>query len=243
MDPMQRMLLLTTYEALEMAGYRPAGSLSTSPSRISTYIGQATDDWRQNNESSERGIDVYHIPGIARAFYPGRSNYHFKWEGGSYSVDSACASSSTAVHLAYSSLLSRECDTAIAGGANLLTSPAIYAGLSRGNFLSKTGNCKAFEEDADGYCRGEGVGIVVLKRLEDALAENDNILAVINGSGRNYSAGSASITQPSALAQQKLFQDVLRRSGVEPLDIGYVVSNSHPLRGNIHRPECSSRTS
>ena len=222
MDPMQRMLLLTTYEAMEMSGYSPGGSLSTNPTRISTYIGQSTDDWRQNNECSGQGIDVYYIPGIARAFYPGRLNYHFKWEGGSYSLDAACASSSTAVHLACSSLLSRECDTAVAGGANVITSPAIYAGLSRGKFLSETGNCKAFGDDADGYCRAEGVGVVVLKRLEDALSENDNILAVINGSGRNYSADAASITRPCASAQQKLYKHVLRKSGVDPLDIGYV---------------------
>ena len=222
MDPMQRMLLMTTYEAMEMAGYQSGGSLSTHPTRIATYIGQATDDWRNNNECHDQGIDVYYIPGIARAFYPGRLNYHFKWEGGSYSLDAACASSSTAVHLACCSLLSRECDTAIAGGANTLTSPASYVGLSQGSFLSETGNCKTFRDDADGYCRAEGVGVVVLKRLEDALAENDNILAVINGSGRTYSADAASITQPCVSSQQKLYRHVLHKSGVNPLDIDYV---------------------
>lgn len=222
MDPQQRMLLMTTYEAMAMAGYSPGGSLSTVPTRISTYIGQATDDWRSNNQSSGQGIDVYYIPGTARAFHAGRLNYHFKWEGGSYNLDAACSSSSTAVHLACSSLLSRECDTAIAGGANILTSPPMFVGLSRAKFLSETGNCKPFRDDADGYCRAEGVGVVVLKRLEDALAENDNILAVINGSGRSYSADAVSITKPCASAQQKLYKHVLRQSGVDPLDIGYV---------------------
>ena len=220
MDPMQRLLLLATYEAMEMAGYSPDGALSTNRKRIATYIGQATDDWRQNDEC--QGIDAYYIPGVARAFYPGRLNYHFKWEGGAYSLDAACASSSTAVHLACSALLSRECDTAVAGGANALSAPAIFTALSRGGFLSKTGNCKPFRDDADGYCRGEGAGVVILKRLEDAVAENDNVLAVINGSGRNYSADAASITQPFAPNQKKLYQDVLRKSGVDPHDIGYV---------------------
>lgn len=220
MDPMQRLLLMTTLEAMEMAGYSPGGSLSTDRKRIATYIGQATDDWRQNNEC--QGIDAYYIPGVARVFYPGRLNYHFKWEGGAYSLDAACSSSSTAVHLACSALLSRECDTAVAGGANSLTAPALYAGLSQGSFLSKTGNCKTFRDDADGYCRGEGTGVVVLKRLEDAVAENDEILAVVNGSGRSYSADAVSITQPFAPAQQKLYEHVLRKSGVDPLDIGYV---------------------
>lgn len=220
MDPIQRLLLMTTYEAMEAAGYNPGASLSTDQNRISTYFGQATDDWRSNNEVA--GIGAYYVPGGARAFYPGRLNYHFKWGGGSYSLDAACASSSTAVHLACSALLSRECDTAIAGGGNILTLPALYAGLSQGGFLSKTGNCKAFREDADGYCRGEGVGVVVLKRLEDALAENDNVLAVINGSGRNYSSDTASITFPSPTAQVQLYKHILRSSGVDPLDIGYV---------------------
>ena len=220
MDPLQRMLLMTTYEAMAMAGYSSGESPSLDTKRIATYIGQATDDWRQNSEC--HGIDVYNIPGGARAFYPGRLNYHFKWEGGSYSLDSACASSSTAVSLACSALLSRECDAAVAGGGNLLSAPAIFAGLSRGGFLSKTGNCKPFRDDADGYCRGEGIGVVVLKRLEDALAENDNIQAVINGSGRSYSADAVSITQPYSPAQRKLYEQVLRKAGVDPLDIGYV---------------------
>ena len=220
MDPVQRLLLITTYEALEMSGYNMNGSLSTDTKRIATYIGQATDDWRSNNESS--GIDIYFIPGIARAFYPGRLNFHFKWEGGSYSLDSACASSSTAVTSACSALLSRECDTAVAGGGNLLTLPAMFAGLSRGGFLSKTGNCKTFRDDADGYCRGEGVGMVVLKRLEDALAENDNIHAVINGYARTHSAGAASITHPHVESQCKIYKKIFQKSGVDPQDIGYV---------------------
>lgn len=222
MDPMQRMLLMTTYEALEMAGYNPEGGLSTTPARISTFFGQTTDDWRGNNESSDKGIDVYYVQGTTRAFHPSRLNYHFKWEGGSYSLDAACASSSTAVHMACSSLLSRESDTAIAGGANSLTAPALFAALSRSKFLSTTGNCKPFAEDADGYCRAEASGVVILKRLEDALAENDNILAVINGSGRNYSTDTPSITQPSAPAQQKLYKHILRKAGIDPLDVGYI---------------------
>ena len=220
MDPMQRLLLMTTYEALEMAGYNLKGSRSTDASRVATYIGQCTDDWRANNES--QGIDVHFIPGIARAFYPGKINHHFKWEGGAYSLDSACSSSSTAVALACTALLSRECDTAIAGGANLLSGPSIFAGLSRGGFLSKTGGCKTFRDDADGYCRGEGAGVVVLKRLEDALAENDNVQAVINGYARTQSADTVSITQPNVQSQRKIYQKVFQTSAIDPHDIGYM---------------------
>ena len=171
MDPLQRLILMSSYEALEMAGYGQH-SPSTASKRVSTYIGQVTDDWRCINEC--QGIDIYYIPGITRAFSSGRINYHFKWEGASYNLDAACASSSTAISLACSALLARSCDTAVAGGGSILAAPRDFAGLSKGGFLSPTGNCKTFQDSADGYCRGEGVGIVVLKRLEDAVAENDS---------------------------------------------------------------------
>lgn len=176
-DPFQRLILMSSYEALEMAGYGQH-SLSTASKRVSTYIGQATDDWRRINE--QQGIDIYYIPGLTRAFSSGRINYHFKWEGASYNLDTACASSSTAISLACSALLARDCDTALAGGGSILAAPQEFAGLSKGGFLSPTGNCKPFQDSADGYCRGEGVGVVVLKRLEDAIAGNDSKCYVQN---------------------------------------------------------------
>lgn len=220
MDPQQRLLLLTTFEAMENAGYTPSGSNSTEAKRIATYMAQVTDDWRSVNEC--QGIDVYYIPGITRAFTPGRLNYHFKWKGASHSIDSACSGSATAVQLAASALLSRECDTAVAGGVSILAAPGVWSGLSYGGFLSPTGNCKTFREDADGYCRGEAAGVVVLKRLEDAAADNDNILAVISASSRTYSAHAASITQPHAETQVDLYKRVLRDAGLKATEIGYV---------------------
>ena len=220
MDPLQRLLLMVTYEALEMAGYSQEGGLLTDSKRVATYIGQVTDDWRDINES--QGIDIYYIPGVARAFTAGRLNYNFKWEGGSYSLDSACASSSAAVTLACSALLAGECDTAVAGGGSILLSPAGFAGLSRGGFLSATGNCKTFRNDADGYCRGEGIGTVILKRFQDAVADNDNILALIKGYAKTYSADTASMTHPHIASQAQLYSQVLQRASVKPEEINYV---------------------
>ena len=220
MDPLQRLLLMASYEAMEMAGYAPDGSASTNTKRIATYMAQTTDDWRSVNECS--GVDIYYIPGIARAFTPGRLNYHFKWEGAAHSIDAACAGGTTSVALACAALLARECDTAVAGGGSILTAPGVWSGLSRGGFLSPTGNCKTLRDDADGYCRGEGVGVVVLKRLEDAIADNDNIQAVIDSSARTYSADAVSITQPHAESQAKLYRRVLQEANVDPLDVGYV---------------------
>lgn len=219
-DPQQRLLLLTTYEALEMAGYQPNATPSTSTRRIGSYIGQTSDDYREVNAS--QNIDTFFITGGIRAFGPGRLNYHFGWEGPSYSVDTACSSSAASIQLACSALLARECDMAIGGGANLLTSPDLFAGLSRGSFLSKTGGCKTFDDNADGYVRADAVGIVVLKRLADAHADRDNILAIVKGATTNHSAEAVSITHPHAGTQERLFRAVLGKAGLCPQDIDYV---------------------
>ncbi|KAL4940586.1 hypothetical protein BDV06DRAFT_223961 [Aspergillus oleicola] len=220
MSPLQRLLLMSSYEALQMAGYSSNGSLATQSQRIATYFGQAADEWKDGTRVA--GIDLYYVPGLQRGFTPGRLNYHFKWEGASYSVDSACASSASAIGLACSALLSRECDTALAGGVNSVTSPEVYSGLSKGGFLSPTGGCKTFQDAADGYCRGEAVGVLVLKRLEDAMHDNDNVLAIVRGHGRNHSAHASSITHPHAGTQVRLYNDVLQKAGVQPNEIGFV---------------------
>jgi iterative type I PKS product template protein len=218
-DPQQRLMLLTTYEALEMAGYQPNTTPSTNTRRIGSWIGQTSDDYREVNAS--QNIDTYFITGGIRAFGPGRLNYHFGWEGPSYSVDTACSSSAASIQLAYSALLAHECDMAVAGGANCLTSPDLFAGLSRANFLSKTGGCKTFDPAADGYVRADGIGIVVMKRLEDAIRDRDNIQAVIKSAVTNHSAEALSITHPHAATQARLFNAAFRQAGCLPSMIDY----------------------
>ncbi|KAK2592067.1 hypothetical protein QQS21_010228 [Conoideocrella luteorostrata] len=219
-DVQHRLLMTTSYEALEMSGYYPDGTLSTNKDRIASFFGQTSDDWRE--VVVHQGVDIYFATGSCRAFGPGRLHHHFKWGGPSYSVDSACSSSIAAVVLACSALLGRECDMALAGGGSLLLSPSPFSGLSRGGFLSTHGGCQTFHDNADGYVRGEGVGVVVLKRLEDALDDHDNILGVVRGSGRNYSSDSSSMMHPSANAQQQLYRNVLEQSGVDANSISYV---------------------
>ena len=219
-DPLHRLFLTVCYEALETSGYSPDATPSTRSNRIATYFGQTSDDWR--DLLLTKGVDIYYAPGICRAFGPSRVNYHFKWGGPSYGIDSACASSVTAISLACSALASRECDTALAGGGSILNSPAPFAGLSRGGFLSPEKGCETYHDEADGYVRGEGVGVVILKRLEDAIAENDNILGVITGAARNYSSDASSISHPAPDAQQRLYRQVLHQSGTDPSSIGYV---------------------
>ncbi|UKZ81664.1 Type I Iterative PKS [Trichoderma virens FT-333] len=219
-DPIHRLLLTTSYEALESAGYSPGGSISTQSNRIASFLGQTTSDWQ--DVLNEDGIDIYYIPGVGRAFASGRVNHHFKWGGTSLSVDAACATGIATVSLAVSALLARECDMALAGGGAVHVSPNTYSGLSKAGMVSTTGGCRTFHDDADGYVRGEGVGVVVLKRLEDAVAENDNILAVIRGAAQTYTSTSTSILHPSHISQERIYKEVLRQSGLQPQDINFV---------------------
>ncbi|RYP10927.1 hypothetical protein DL764_000363 [Monosporascus ibericus] len=220
-DPMQRLAIVTAYEALERAGYVANRTAATRLERIGTFYGQASDDYREVNTAQE--ISTYFIPGGCRAFGPGRINYFFKFAGPSYSIDSACSSSLATIQTACTALWNGELDTAVVGGMNVLTNSDAFAGLSHGHFLSKTPNaCKTWDCEADGYCRADGVASLVMKRLEDAEADNDNILGVILAAGTNHSANAISITHPHAGHQAFLSNLVLNRAGVDPLDVGYV---------------------
>ncbi|EGX97261.1 polyketide synthase, putative [Cordyceps militaris CM01] len=219
-DPAQRMALLTAYEALESAGIVPGRTPSTREDRVGVFFGVTSNDWCEAN--SNQKIDTYFIPGANRAFIPGRINYCFKFSGPSYAVDTACSSSLSAIHIAFNSLLQGDIDMAIAGGTNVLTNPDMTCGLDRGHFLSSTGNCKTFDASADGYCRGEGVATVILKRLEDAIADNDPIMGIISGAYTNHSAEAESITRPHVGAQRDILNRVLSDSGTDPYDVGYV---------------------
>ncbi|KAI0006739.1 ketoacyl-synt-domain-containing protein, partial [Xylariaceae sp. FL0662B] len=239
-DPVHRLLMMVSLEALEKAGYSPEGAISAESKRTAVYFGQNADVWREIN--MQEGIDVFTAPGLLRAFSPGRVSYHFGFEGGSYSLDAACSSSSTSIQLACAALENRDCDMALAGGAQIASNPFEFAALGISGFLAKSGGCKTFRADADGYCRGEAVGVIVLKRLEDALADNDNIEAVITGWGRNYSAGASSITHPHPESQEKLVRQVLRQGSTKPGDIGYVeLHGTGTIAGDLSEMTLTSR--
>ncbi|RFN53982.1 non-reducing polyketide synthase [Fusarium flagelliforme] len=221
MDPGHRQFLMTTYEALESAGYSDGGTRDVDPARIATFFGQCNDDWHDVSHHT-LGCDAYTLQGVQRAFGAGRVAFQFKWEGPTYSLDSACASTASSIHLACTSLLAKETDMAVAGAANVVGYPHSWTSLSKSGVLSDTGNCKTFRDDADGYCRADFVGTVVLKRLEDAIAHNDNILAVVAASGRNHSGNSSSITTSDAEAQERLFRKMMQNARVSPNDISYV---------------------
>lgn len=219
-DPGQRLAITTAYEAMEIAGFVPDRTPSSQRDRIGIFYGMTSDDWREVN--SGQNIDTYFIPGGNRAFTPGRINYHFKFSGPSFSVDTACSSSFAAIHTACNSLWRGDCDTAIAGGTNVMTNPDNFAGLDRGHFLSTTNNCNTFDDNANGYCRADAVGTVILKRLEDAEADKDPIYGVILGAYTNHSAEADSMTRPHAGAQAFIFNKMLNQANLNPLDVSYI---------------------
>lgn len=223
-DPMHRLALVTAYEALEMSGYAPNRTAATNQGRIGTYYGQASDDWRELNAS--QNISTYAVPGGERAFANGRINYFFKFRGPSFNIDTACSSSAATINAACSGLWAGEVDTAVVGGLNVITDPDNYAGLGNGHFLSNTGQCKVWDKDADGYCRADGVASIIIKRLEDAVADNDNIIATILSGATNHSAEAVSITHPHVGAQKENYTQVMQSAGINPLDVSYVVSSS-----------------
>lgn len=220
-DPMQRLALVTAYEALERAGYVANRTPATNLNRIGTWYGQASDDYREVNTAQE--ISTYFIPGGCRAFGPGRINYFFKFSGPSFNCDTACSSSLAAIQAACTALWAGDVDTVVAGGLNVLTNSDAFAGLGNGHFLTKTPNaCKTWDCEADGYCRADAVGSIVMKRLEDAEADNDNILGVVLAAATNHSANAVSITHPHAGHQADLYRQVMARAGVDPLDVSFV---------------------
>lgn len=211
---------MTAYEATEQAGIVPDATPSTRSDRVGVFYGVTSNDWMETN--SAQNIDTYFIPGGNRAFIPGRINYIFKFSGPSFAVDTAYSSSLAGIHLACNSLWRGDINTAIAGGINVLTNLDFTAELDRGHFLSRTGNCKTFDDLADGYCRGEGIGTVIIKRLDDAIADNDPIQGVILGAYTNHSAESESITRPHVGAQCAVFNKILNQGAVDPYTISYV---------------------
>ena len=235
-DPAQRLALMTTYEALEMAGFVPDRTPSSQRDRVGVFFGTTSDDWREVNSGQDVG--TYFIPGGNRAFVPGRITYvslplysphglqlysfFFRFSGPSISVDTACSSSFAALHVACQSLWQGGCDTALVGGTNILTNPDNFAGLDRGHFLSTTGNCNPFDDDASGYCRADAVASLVLKRLADAEADNDPIYGVIAGVDTNHCGQTVSITRPHEGDQLSLFKRILRQSNTNPIDVNYV---------------------
>jgi acyl transferase domain-containing protein/NADPH:quinone reductase-like Zn-dependent oxidoreductase/SAM-dependent methyltransferase/acyl carrier protein len=221
MDPQQRLLLEVSWEALEDAGQSPAGLAHT---RTGVYLGVCSNDYAQLllEAGDPALVDMYYASGIAHSIASGRVSYVLGLQGPSLSVDTACSSSLVAIHLACQGLRNRECRLALAGGVNVILSPEIFSALSRARMLAADGKCKTFDAAADGFVRSEGCGIVVLKRLEDALGDGDRILALIRGSAVNQDGPSSGLTAPNGPAQESVIRDALVNAAVNPQDVSYI---------------------
>ncbi|MEU7043560.1 beta-ketoacyl synthase N-terminal-like domain-containing protein [Streptomyces varsoviensis] len=221
MDPQQRLLLEVAWEALEDAGQSPTALAGT---RAAVFTGVIGMDYTllHARQAGLDGIGAWYASGREFSFGPGRVSHVLGLQGPSMSVNTACSSSLVAVHLACQSLRAREADIALAGGVNLILSPELSIFLCKVRAMSRDGRCKPFDAAADGIVRGEGCAVVVLKRLSDALADGDDILAVIRGSAVNHDGASAGLTVPSGAAQQRLLTDALAAAGTAPADIDYV---------------------
>lgn len=221
MDPQQRLLLEVSWEAMEDAGVDPA---ALKGSQTGVYVGVSSDDYAQAHRHSgllER-IDGYSLTGTCFAPAAGRLSYTYGFEGPALAVDTACSSSLVAVHLAVQGLRNREADMALAAGVNLILSPIFHIASTKLGTISPDGRCKTFDADANGYGRGEGCGVVVLKRLSDAVAAGDRILGLIRGSAVNQDGRSNGLTAPNGLAQEKVIRRALRNAGIAPEEIGYI---------------------
>ncbi|NEO43916.1 MAG: SDR family NAD(P)-dependent oxidoreductase [Moorea sp. SIO4A3] len=221
LDPQQRLLLEVSWEALENAGIAPD---RLNGSKTGVFIGIGQNDYAQLglNRGQPESIQAYDGTGNGFCFASGRLSYVLGLQGPNLAVDTACSSSLVGIHLACQSLRSKECNMAIAGGVQLILSPEVTLFLSKAHALSPDGRCKTFAASADGYGRGEGCGTVILKRLSDAVANGDNILAVIKGSALNHDGPSSGLTVPNKQAQQKLIRQALSNAGVDPTDISYL---------------------
>lgn len=220
MNPQQLLLMEVVWEALEYAG---VASEQLRGSQTGFFVGISTNEFDQQLQRvAPIDLDTNTILGNNQSITVGRIAFLLGLQGPTFQLDAACASSLLAVHLACQSLRDRECDLALSGGVNLILSPTASVQLCKIGALSPDGRCKTFDASADGYGRGEGCGIVVLKRLSDAIADRDNILALIRGSAVNHNGASSGLTTPNPQAQQSLMQKALVNAKVDPLHVSYI---------------------
>ena len=221
LDPQQRMLLETSWAALENAGIAPDGLRG---SRTGVYGGVSTSDYQAlvAGAADDPSTNLYRSTGITPSIAVGRVAFALGLEGPAITVDTACSSSLVALHQASAALLAGEADLALAGGVNAILRSEPTSLLTDAGMLAPDGRCKTFDAAADGYVRGEGCGMVVLKRLADAEAAGDRILAVVLGSAVNQDGASAGLTVPNGPAQERVIEEALARAGVEPSTVDYL---------------------
>jgi len=229
-DPQHRLLLELAYESLESSGYF-AGPRARD---VGVYIGGTCADYDFNVASHP--ANAYSAVGTLRCFMSGKISHYFGWSAPAMTLDTACSASAVAIHTACIALRTGQCSQALAGGINMMTAPYFYENFNAARFSTSTGASKSFSDDADGYCRGEGGGIIVLKTMSDALRDNDNILGVIGGIGLNQSDNSVPITVPHPTSQSDLYKQVCRQAGITTDDVSFVEAHGTGTPVGVRRP-------
>lgn len=219
MDPQQRLLLTQAWRVMEDAGYAPSALAGTS---TGVFIGTADTGYSRLIAETGTKVEGYSMTGLAPSLGPNRISYFYDFHGPSIAVETACSSALIAVHRAAEAIRAGHCSAAIAGGINALLLPEAFVGFSKAGMLSPEGLCKPFSARADGYARGEGVGLVFLKPLSDAQRDGDRILGVIRSSAENHGGHAASLTAPNPKAQADLIRTAYKRAGLDPRTVGYI---------------------
>ena len=219
LDPQQRLLLEVVWEALDHAGQRRE---RLEGSQTGVFLGISTNDYQLMQSGDPSKFGTYDITGNAHNAAAGRIAYTLGLHGPCMAIDTACSSSLVAVHQACSSLRNEECEQALAAGVNLILQPDATIALSKAQVLSNDGRCRTFDAAADGMVRGEGCGVLVLKRLSTAERDGDQILALIRGSAVNQDGPSSGLTVPNGPAQEAVIRQALKQGGIRAADVGYI---------------------
>uniref|UniRef100_A0A0B7KIC6 Uncharacterized protein n=1 Tax=Bionectria ochroleuca TaxID=29856 RepID=A0A0B7KIC6_BIOOC len=217
MDPQQRLILQAAYRAVAQSGYY---NKPESDSRVGCYIGLVANDYENNIACT--APTAFSATGALRSYVSGKVSHFFGWTGPGMTIDTACSASTVAIDLACRAILSGDCSAALAGGTNLYTTPMFFQNLAAGSFLSPTGQCKPFDANADGYCRGEAIGAVFLKKLSNAIADGDQIMGVISSTAINQNDNSTPIFVPNPKSLTEVFKKVISKSGLEAKNISVV---------------------
>ncbi|MFM8445697.1 MAG: amino acid adenylation domain-containing protein [Methylococcus sp.] len=219
MDPAQRLLLMHTVHLLEEAGYAPK---SLQGSNTAIFVGTASSGYGDRIAKAEARIDEHSSTGTVGSIGPNRISFFLDLHGPSEPIETACSSSLVAIHRGIQAIRAGECDQAIVGGVNLIVSPETQISFTKAGMLAEDGRCKTFSAQANGYARGEGVGLLLLKRLSAAERDGDHIHGLLLGSAENHGGRAKSLTAPNPVAQAQVLIQAHERAGVDPRTIGYI---------------------
>ena len=219
MDPQQRIFLETVWQAMEDAGYRMSDMSGT---KTGLFVGVSAVDYAEIVKQHGVKIKGHLATGLAHSVLANRISFLFNFHGPSEPVDTACSSSLIALHRAVESIRNGDCETAVAGGVNIMLSPTVFISFLEAGMLSEDGKCKTFDSSANGYVRGEGAGAVVLKPLNRAIKDKDHVYGIIKATAINHGGRAASLTAPNMIAQSELIIEAYEKAGVDPATIGYI---------------------